>query len=91
VARTEQAPVRAVAQSRDALDFLYREVLHRDLASTAAVARPGEPGAARPPLRPAHRREPLTPSPLTTGGFSRSPYSSVIRGPKNKDLRKTLQ
>jgi site-specific recombinase XerD len=31
VARSEKDPVRAIAASRDALDFLYREVLHVDL------------------------------------------------------------
>ena len=31
VARTETGPVPAVAESREALDFLYREVLHLDL------------------------------------------------------------
>ena len=31
VAQTEKDPVRAIAASRDALDFLYREVLHLDL------------------------------------------------------------
>jgi len=31
IAQTEKDPVRALAASRDALDFLYREVLHLDL------------------------------------------------------------
>ena len=31
VAQTEKEPLRAIAASRDALDFLYREVLHVDL------------------------------------------------------------
>jgi hypothetical protein len=31
VAQTEKDPIRAIAASRDALDFLYREVLHLDL------------------------------------------------------------
>jgi hypothetical protein len=31
IAQTENDPVRALAASRDALDFLYREVLHLDL------------------------------------------------------------
>src|SRR5258707_1002059 len=31
IAQTEKDPVRALAVSRDALDFLYREVLHLDL------------------------------------------------------------
>src|SRR5262249_30111282 len=31
LAQTEQDPVRALATSRDALDFLYRSVLHIDL------------------------------------------------------------
>jgi hypothetical protein len=31
VARSEKDPVRAIAASREALDFLYREVLHLDL------------------------------------------------------------
>src|SRR5438105_4532894 len=31
LAQTEKDPVRSLAASRDALDFLYREVLHLDL------------------------------------------------------------
>src|SRR5260370_24513506 len=31
VAQTEKDPVRALAESRDAVDFLYREVLHLQL------------------------------------------------------------
>jgi integron integrase len=31
IAQTDKAPVRALAASRDALDFLYREILHLDL------------------------------------------------------------
>jgi len=40
VARTEKDPLRAIAASRDALDFLYREVLHLNL---------GELPCPRPP------------------------------------------
>ena len=43
VAQTEKDPVRAIAAGRDALDFLYREVLRLDL---------GELPWPRPPSRP---------------------------------------
>jgi hypothetical protein len=42
VAQIEKDPVRALAASRDALDFLFREVLHLD---------PGELRLPRPPRR----------------------------------------
>jgi integron integrase len=54
VAHTEKDPVRAVAAGRDALDFLYREVLHLDLGELPWPQPPRLLDQARQVLRVRH-------------------------------------
>jgi Phage integrase, N-terminal SAM-like domain len=54
IAQTEKDPVRALAASRDALDFLYRAVLHFDLGELPLPRPPRLLDQARQVLRVRH-------------------------------------
>ncbi|MCI0460538.1 MAG: phage integrase N-terminal SAM-like domain-containing protein [Gemmataceae bacterium] len=54
LAQTEQDPVRVLAASRDALDFLYRQVLHLDLGELPLPRPPRLLNQVRQVLRVRH-------------------------------------